>query len=150
MQSLYEKDKIFALQYIAADGSSKITYRSDASEEQRLKAACKRKARQFASSDKTASLGPPDKKQHFETKSQPPKKAKCKQDSKTRKCVELDLGNGEKHEVEVCYNDGMWYRGWLSTFNIDTGKWIVKFYDDDETTEVDFPDEFEDVRPVKK
>ena len=34
MQSLYEKDKIFALQYIAADGVSKITYHSDVSEEQ--------------------------------------------------------------------------------------------------------------------
>jgi len=49
MQSLYEKDKIFALQYIAADGGSKIIYCSDASEGQQMKAACKRIARQFAS-----------------------------------------------------------------------------------------------------
>ena len=40
--------------------------------------------------------------------------------------------------------DGVWYRGWLSSYNFETGKWIVKFYDDDETTEVTFPDK--DVR----
>ena len=34
MQSLYEEDNIFVQQYIAADGGSKITYRSEASEEQ--------------------------------------------------------------------------------------------------------------------
>jgi len=148
MQSLYEKDKVFALQYIAADGGFKTTYRSDVSEEQRMKAACKRRARQYASNDSTASLGPPDKKQHFETtKSQPAKKAQRKQDSKTGKGVELDLDNGRKHDVEVRYNDGVWYRGWLSTFNTVSGKWIVKFYDDDETTEVNFPDK--DVRLVK-
>ena len=46
-----------------------------------------------------------------------------------------------QQEVEVLYADGMWYRGWLSSFNFQTGKWIVKFYDDNETTEVNFPDE---------
>ena len=30
---------------------------------------------------------------------------------------------------------------WLSSFNFDTGKWVVQFYDDDdETTEVSFLD----------
>ena len=43
MQSLYEKDEVFALQYIAADGGSKATYRSETSEEQRMKAACKKR-----------------------------------------------------------------------------------------------------------
>ena len=66
MQSLYEKDKVFALQYIAADGGSKVSYRSEISEEQRMKAAYKRKARQVAVKDSTASMGPPDKKQHFD------------------------------------------------------------------------------------
>ena len=66
MQSLYEKDKVFALQYIAADGGSKTTYCSETSEEQRMKAACKRKARQAVIKDSTTSLGPPDKKQHFD------------------------------------------------------------------------------------
>ena len=46
MQSLYEKDEVLALQYIAADGGSKTTYRSETSEEHWMKAACKRKARQ--------------------------------------------------------------------------------------------------------
>ena len=72
--ALYKKDKVFALQYIAADGGFKTTYRSDVSEEQRMKAACKRRARQFAINNSTASLRPPDKKQHFETKSQSAKK----------------------------------------------------------------------------
>jgi len=31
-------------------------------------------------------------------------------------------------------------RGWLDSFNFQTGKWIVKFYDDSETAEVLFPD----------
>ena len=66
MQSLYEKDKVFALQYIAADGGSKTTYHLEMSEEQRIKAACKRKAQQGAIKDSTASLGPLDKKQHFD------------------------------------------------------------------------------------
>ena len=63
---LFSLDKVFTLQYIAADGGSKV-YRSEISEEQRMKAACKRKARQdVAIKDSTASLGPPDKKQHFD------------------------------------------------------------------------------------
>ena len=39
MQSLYEKDKMLAMQYIAAKGGLKITYRSEVSEEQQMKAA---------------------------------------------------------------------------------------------------------------
>jgi len=34
MQVLYKKDKVFALQHIAADGGFKTTYHSDVSEEQ--------------------------------------------------------------------------------------------------------------------
>ena len=49
--------------------------------------------------------------------------------------------DGEKRKVvEVLYSDGIWYKGWLSSFNVNTGKWVVQFYDDDETTEVSFPD----------
>ena len=44
-------------------------------------------------------------------------------------------------EVEVSYTDGIWYRRWLSSYNFETGKWIVQFYDDNETTEVNFADE---------
>ena len=35
MQSLYEKDKVFALQYIATDGDSKVTYHSEIFENSR-------------------------------------------------------------------------------------------------------------------
>ena len=42
MQFLYEKDKMFALQYIAAEDGSKITYRSPI-EDQRSQAAVRRK-----------------------------------------------------------------------------------------------------------
>ena len=43
-----------------------------------------------------------------------------------------------RQEVEVLYADDMWYRGWLSLFNFQTGKWIVK---DNKTMEVNYPDE---------
>ena len=65
---------------------------------------------------------------------------------KKKKC---NKSNGtENSEVEVWYDDGNWYRGWLSSFNVITGKWIVKFYDNDDTTEVKFPEEH--VRLVEK
>ena len=38
--------------------------------------------------------------------------------------------------------------GYRPEFNCSTGKWTVKFYDDDEMTEVYFPDK--DVRVVNK
>ena len=42
-------------------------------------------------------------------------------------------------EGKNVYSDGLWYKGWLSSFNFETEKWVVMFYDDDETTEVSFP-----------
>ena len=65
MQSLCEKDKMFALRYIAAEDGSKITYQSPIDEEQHSKAAVRRK-KQKDVCDKNASYGPPDKHQHFE------------------------------------------------------------------------------------
>ena len=50
-----------------------------------------------------------------------------------------NVKENETKEVEVLYADGVWYCGWLSDFNFDTGKWKVHFYDDNETTEVKFP-----------
>ena len=47
-----------------------------------------------------------------------------------------DFMNKQRKEVEVLYEDGEWYHGWLSDFNFATGKWKVQFYNDDETTEV--------------
>ena len=58
-----------------------------------------------------------------------------------------DFMDKQRKEVEVLYEDGEWYHGWLSNFNFATGKWKVQFYDDDETTEVKFPDK--DVRLVQ-
>ena len=45
--------------------------------------------------------------------------------SKTGKGVELDLDN-KKNDTEVHYNNGKWYRGWLSTFITVSGKWTVR------------------------
>jgi len=46
MQSLYEKDKMFALQYITATDGLKISYRSAADQTQHSNSALKRKAQQ--------------------------------------------------------------------------------------------------------
>ena len=59
---------------------------------------------------------------------------------KVNQVENLVIGNGGRHEEKVRYHDRVWYRGWLSTVNLITGKWVVRFYDDDETTEVNFPD----------
>jgi len=159
MQSLYEKDKMFVLQYIAATDGLKISYRSSADLAQRSASALKRKATQAIIKDTDCSFGPPDKKQHFVAKTKKPnEKAKSSvatnakdpaQRSGTGKLKESvadDVIDEQRKEVEVLYADGKWYRGWLSSFNFATGKWKVQFYDDDETTEVTFPDK--DVRLV--
>ena len=59
---------------------------------------------------------------------------------KVNQVENLVIDNGRRHEEEVRYHDGVWYRGWLSTVNLITGKWVVRFYDDDEMTGVNFPD----------
>ena len=58
-----------------------------------------------------------------------------------------EIASEERKEVEVLYADGKWYRGWLSSFNFNTGKWKVEFYDNSEITEVKFPDK--DVRLIE-
>lgn len=58
----------------------------------------------------------------------PPSYKKTKMDEEHRK------------DVEILYSDAVWYKGWLSSYNFNTGSWIVKFYDDKETTEDSFPD----------
>ena len=130
---------MFALQYIAANDGIKVSYRSPLDEQQRSNAAIKRKLRSRISQDNESLLGPPDKKQHFNGGHQ-----KKKYNDKTQD-KELTVS---KKEVEVLYDNGIWYKGWLSSFNFETGKWIVKFYDDNETTEVNFPDK--DVRVLNK
>ena len=93
------------------------------------------------------SLGPPDKKQHFDNGKVHKTKAQSKK-GQPKEGKNVDVDNGGRHEVEIRCCDGVWYKGWLSNFNCSTGKWTVKFYDDDETTEVCFPDK--DVRLVNK
>ena len=44
-------------------------------------------------------------------------KGKCKPDN-----TEEETKEGTK-KVEVLYVDGKWYRGWLSSFNFNMGKW---------------------------
>lgn len=132
MQSLYEKDKLFALQYIAAVSGTKITYRSPMDEEQRSQASIKRK-RQNKIVDKSASYGPPDKSEHFLGSDDDfddlpkPKKSKVVQENKKE--------SSDRKEVEVLYSDG------IGEYNFETGKWKVYFYEDNETTKVKFPDD---------
>ena len=75
MQSLYEKDKRFALQYIAATDRLKISYRSSGDLAQHFASVLKRKAMQAVIKDTDCSFRPPDKKQHFIAKT---KKSKGK------------------------------------------------------------------------
>ena len=78
----------------------------------------------------TDSLGPPDKAQHFTNDEfiPPPKRSRkgkervAKSVPKSKKNVE---NPNERKNVEVYYDDGKWYRGWLDSFNFQTGKWIV-------------------------
>ena len=137
MQSLYEKDKMFALQYITATEGLKISYRSDVDQAQRSNSAFKRKTQHEAHKDIQCLFGPPDKRQHFDGA---PRKESKKRKGKS---VPADITSKGDKEVEVLYSDGKW---WLSSFNFETGKWIVQFYDDSETTEVKFPDK--DVRVI--
>ena len=108
MQSLYKKDKVFALQYIATEGGSKITYRGSLDEKQRSQAAIKQKRPKMVCDIK---IGPPDKCQHFDGNSLP-----------SSKRTKIDEDGCEKREVEVLYADGLWHWGWLSSYNFETGK----------------------------
>ena len=66
--------------------------------------------------------------------------AGCKGKEKATQQQSTNEQGTQRKEVEVYYDDGKWYRGWLSSFNFNTGKWFVHFYDDSDTTEVKFPD----------
>ena len=55
--------------------------------------------------------------------------------------------SGIGQRVEVRYDDDVWYKGTLANFDLDSGEWLVRFDDDNETTSVKFPDE--DVRLIK-
>ena len=79
MQSRYEKDKAFALQYITANDGVKTSYRSASDLVQRSNAGIKRKARQTSAKDSDCSFGSPDKKQHFGSVHASGKKGKTKE-----------------------------------------------------------------------
>lgn len=68
MQSLYEKDKMFALQYVAAaENGSKISYRTPQEEDRRSQCSSKRIKGKQSITDKSAKFGPPDKNEHYIT-----------------------------------------------------------------------------------
>ena len=105
-------------------------------EEQHTRASIKRKRPQKIL-DKKASYGPPDKSEHFLGR-----RFRWFAQTKERKVDQQSTNKSSaKKEVEVLYSDGVWYRGWLGDYNIETGKWVVHFYEDNETTEVNFPDD---------
>ncbi len=52
--------------------------------------------------------------------------------------------SGTGKRVEVKYDDGVWYKGTLTDFDITTGQWEVEFDKDEGTASISFPDE--DVR----
>ena len=94
--------------------------------------------------DKNASFGPPDKRQHFDdTDSEElPRSKRRKVDEDGEEDNESsDTPCSNRREVEVLYADGIWYRGWLSSYNFEIEKWSVQFYDDNKTTEVNFPND---------
>ena len=66
--------------------------------------------------------------------SPPPKKSR-----KGKERAPKSKNPDARKNVEVLYDDGKWYRGWLDSFNFKTGRWVVKFDDDNETAEVLFP-----------
>jgi len=154
MQSLYEKDKVFAVQHLVAKERSKISYRDTSEEARRAQTAARAEARKkkHSLSDRDSEYGPPDKAQHFceddDFSPLPKTKPVHKKSQKGKKLVTKSSPKpknpGGRKNGEVLYDDGKWYRGWLDSFNFETGKWIVKFYDDSETAEVLFPDK--DVR----
>ena len=120
---------MFALQYLAASEiSSKISYCSSQEDEHCEQSSLQNKQKR-KNTDASANFGPPDKNEHF----QPPQSKKAK---KSGNIVQ------EGKNVEVLYSYGLWHKGWLYLPLIlkQELKWVVMFYDDDETIEVSFPD----------
>jgi hypothetical protein len=128
---------MFALQYVAAaENGSKISYRTPQEEDRRSQCSSKRIKGKQSITDKSAKFGPLDKNEHFITLPDsdddfelPPPPKKVKEDGEKRRDVEfcIPMEFGKKG-------------GYISSFNLNTRKWIVQFYDDSETTEVSFPD----------
>ena len=102
---------LFALQYIAAaENNSKISYRTP-QEEHRAQCSSRRIKSKQGIPDTSAKFGPPDKNEHFTSPLDsdddfdlPPPSKKVKE------------GEEDRRDVEVLYSDGVWYKGWLSSF----------------------------------
>jgi len=98
--------------------------------------------------DRDSEYGPPDKAQHFcedddfspLPKTKPVHKQSRNGKERVTKSSPKPKNPDVRKNVEVLYDDGKWYWGWLDSFNFQIGKWIVKFYDDSENAEVLFPD----------
>ena len=153
-----------ALAYIAAERDCSISYR-DRSEESRRNTAIKRKnqrAGKLTVSDSNALYGPPDKTSNFGTSNKKRSQnlshnshgsesdddltdllpTKKKKQATTSGSAFQGIGQ----RVEVKYDDNIWYKGTLMSFDIGSGAWTVAFEDDEETTVVNFPDK--DVRLI--
>lgn len=162
MEHLYKKDKCLALAYMAAERQCSISY-MDQSEESRRESAAKRKNQRakVASDDARALYGPPDKRSNFGDKRSSPTSCSVVKNKQHIDLTDSDDDNfdllptkkkramsfsGIGQRVEVKYDDGVWYKGTLVSFDVVSGKWKVNFDDDEETTSVKFPDE--DVRLI--
>ena len=65
--------------------------------------------------DKGAKYGPPDKSEHFTTPLNSNDDFELPPPKKVKEDVE------KRRDIEVMYSDGVWYKGWLSSFNFNTG-----------------------------
>ena len=160
MEYLYKKDKCLALSYIAAERQCSLTY-CDRSEESRRNCLAKRKIQRAKkmSSDAKAEYGPPDKRISFagtgSSKSSYTSSKKhsyyidssdSESETMPKKTCTQPVFSGIGQRVEVKYDDGIWYKGTLVSFEVSSGEWRVKFDVDDEEALVIFPDK--DVRLI--
>ena len=123
--------KTFALQYIASEAGTKISYRNPVEEQQHSKATLKRR-RQPDVSDKSASFRPQDKSQHFDDDDfqVQPRSKKCKLEGNAYASKDTP----KKWKYFILMATGI-MGGYHHIANFETGKWVVQFYNDDETTE---------------
>ena len=128
METLYKKDKVVALTYIAAENEVKVTYRCRTDETRLASALCRKRQRNNHSfADDDADFGPPDKRRNFQ-------KSVCGK----KKSIKVE------RRVEVKYDDNIWYKGTLIEHKEQNDEWIAIFDIDGEKTTISFPDE--DVR----
>ena len=69
-------------------------------------------------SDKDSEFGPPDKRAHFSAENI------NEHAHGAAKSAQVTIGQ----EVEVRYDDNVWYKGKLIELNEETDEWIAQFY----------------------